>query len=116
MTTIPSLILALIIAAESMPIHGMSPAALSDANAYLHTTYTLADVAADRAIAHACMRGYLSRWCTRERLGYEPDTLAYMATYRAGPNAAFRKWDFFHYFLQGQRNLLAFRLDADAPK
>lgn len=100
-------VLALIIAAETSGVHddvGIRQLALDDVNKFHNTSYTLEDTR-DREIALFVMRSYLNLWCNKERLGREPDVLDYMATYRAGPKGWQNKYDWWHYYEQGKRNL-----------
>lgn len=103
-----SYILALIIAAEGTPHCGITEAALADVGR-VGVVATMQDVRADRGMALSVMRAYLGMWCTRERLGRDPDVLDYMATYKGGPSGALNRWDYWHYWKQGERNLNAAR-------
>ena len=100
--------LVLILAAETSGVSsdvGIRSQALQDVNNAHKTEITLEQVQEDRVTAMFVMRSYLQLWCNSKRLGREPDVLDYMATYRAGPNGWRNKYDWWHYYEQGKRNL-----------
>ena len=103
--------LVLIVAAETASGTGdlgLRPAAVldvQDEGIYV----TLEDTRRDRSIALAVMKAYLRKWCNPRILGRSPDILDYMSVYRAGPDGWRNKYDWYHYYEQGKRNLKEYR-------